>query len=329
MSLLTAESIDVHAHAVLDETMGAAGAHGPELTEETPPRFRVGDYELVGVKYRGSAFMDPDLRIQSMDIAGIDYQVLSPNPLTYFHYIDATDAQNFCRIHNDTLADLVKTRSDRLGAFAALPMQDIGFAIEEADRAVNELGFLGVYIGTDVGRPLNDLSLDPFYEKITQLDVPLFIHPAPAGIDGPLGDANLKQFDLDIIVGFAAQETIAVCTLIYGEVLLRHADLDVCLSHGGGATGYAYGRMAMAAQKRPWATEAIKPDGAFDEYLHRLWFDIHLHSGESTQLLKSKVNNDHLVFGTNFAGWDQQDYDVREEAAPYADNARVLLRANG
>lgn len=328
MSLLTAESIDVHAHAVLDETMGQAGEHGPELTTETPPRFRAGEYELIGVKYRGSPFMDPDLRISSMDAAGIDYQVLSPNPLTYFHFIDPQSAQNYCRVHNDALASVVSGRSERLGAFAAIPMQDIGFAIEESQRAVEELGFFGVYIGTDVGLKLNDSKLDPFYECLTDLDVPLFIHPAPAGIDGPAGDPNLKQFDLDIIVGFAAQETIAVCTLIYGEVLLRHPKLDVCLSHGGGATGYAYGRMAMAAQKRPWATDALKPEGAFDEFLHRLWFDVHLHSSEATELLKSKVNNDHLVFGTNFAGWDQQDYNVREEAAPFANNARTLLRAS-
>ena len=110
-------------------------------------------------------------------------------------------------------------------------------------------------------------------------------------------------------------------------MLLRHPTLDVCLSHGGGATGYAYGRMAMAAQKRPWATDALKPDGAFDAFLHRLWFDVHLHSSEATDLLRSKVNNDHLVFGTNFAGWDQQDYNVRDEASPFANNTRTLLRA--
>lgn len=327
MSLATAESIDVHAHAVLDETMGAAGAHGPSLSDEATPRFRVSDYELVGVKYRNSPFMDPDLRLKAMDNSGIDFQVLSPNPLTYFHFIEPRDALRFCTVHNDALASIVARHPERLGAFAALPMQDIGMAMEEAQRAVNDLGFYGVYIGTDFGTRLNDPALDPFYACIASLDVPLFIHPAPAGIDGPAGDANLKQFDLDIIVGFAAQETIAVCTLIYGEVLLRHPTLDVCLSHGGGATGYAYGRMALAAQKRPWSTDALRADGAFDELLHRLWFDVHLHSDDATALLKTRVNNDHLVFGTNFAGWDQQSYNVRAEAAPYADNTRKLLRA--
>jgi len=327
VSLQDAQSIDVHAHAVLEETMGAAGDYGPELGREAAPRFRVGSYQLQGVRYRGSPFMDPDLRLQAMDTAGLDYQVLSPNPLTYFHYIEPRAAQTFCRIHNDALAKIVSTRSDRLGAFAAVPMQDVEFAMEETERAVSELGMYGPYIGTDFGRPLNDPALDVFYAKLTELNVPLFIHPAPAGIDGPAGDANLKQFDLDIIIGFASQETIATCTLIYGGVLERHPELDICLSHGGGATAYVFGRMASAARKRPWASESLKQDGAFEALLHRLWFDVHVHDEDSLALLKRKVNPDHLLYGSNFAGWDQQPGDVRDQASPYAANARRLLRA--
>ena len=98
-------------------------------------------------------------------------------------------------------------------------------------------------------------------------------------------------------------------------------------SHGGGATGYAFGRMASAAKKRPWATESLRQDGAFEALLHRLWFDVHVHDPDALALLQKKVNPEHLVFGTNFAGWDQQPGDVRHEAAPYTENARRLLRA--
>ena len=326
MSIETAQTIDVHAHAVLEETMGAAGVHGPEWSHDENLRFRVGNYVLRGVKYRGSAFMDPELRTAAMAAAGIDFQVLSPNPLTYFHFIESSAAQAFCRTHNDALSGVVARYPEQLAAFAAVPMQDVGFAIEETERAVRDLGFLGPYIGTDFGMPLNDPRMDRFYEAVTGLGVPLFNHPAPAGIDGPSGDANLQQFDLDIIVGFAASETIAVGTLIYGGVLERHPELDICLSHGGGMTGYAYGRMAMAAQKRPWATAALTQEGTFDALLHRLWFDVHVHDADSLALLKQRVNPEHLVFGTNFAGWDQQQHDVRDEAAPYTPNARKLLR---
>ena len=325
MGLQNAETIDVHAHAVLDETMGLAGEHGPELTNDEPGHFRAGSYELHGVRYRGSPFMDPELRINNMDASGIDYQVLSPNPLTYFHFIEAKQAQLYCRVHNDALSEIVKPKSDRLGAFASIPMQDIGFAIEETQRAVKNLEMYGPYIGTDFSMGLDDPRLDRFYDALVKMDVPLFIHPAPAGIDGPLGDPNLKRFDLDIIVGFAAQETLAVCMLIYGGVLERHPDLEICLSHGGGATGYLFGRMSSAAQKRPWASEALRKDGAFESLLNRLWFDVHVHSEKSLDLLKQFINTEHLVFGTNYAGWDQQPGNIREIAQPYAENAKRLL----
>ncbi len=328
MSLLTADTIDVHAHAVLEETMGAAGAYGPELGFEAAPRFRVGEYILHGVRYRGSAFMDPRLRLGAMDAAGLDFQVLSPNPLSYFHFIEPRMAQDFCRTHNDALARLVAPHPERLAAFAAIPMQDVGFAIEETHRAVHDLGMLGPYIGTDFGRRLNDPALDPFYATLTELNVPLFLHPAPLGIDGPPGDPNLRQFDLDIIIGFAAQETAAVATLIYGGVLERHPSLDVCLSHGGGATGYLFGRMASAARKRPWSPDSLRQEGAFEALLQRLWFDIHVHAEESLALLRTWVNSQQLVFGTNFAGWDQQIGNIRAEAQSYTANARRLLRAS-
>ena len=45
--------IDLHAHVVLEATLGAAGPLGPELDDGAPatgrlPCFRVGGYELVG-----------------------------------------------------------------------------------------------------------------------------------------------------------------------------------------------------------------------------------------------------------------------------------------
>ncbi|MFT7175861.1 MAG: aminocarboxymuconate-semialdehyde decarboxylase, partial [Halioglobus sp.] len=218
VALKNAKNIDIHAHAVLAESMGTAGVYGPELgaQDTDKPWFRIGDYQLDGVRYQGSPFMDVDIRIQAMDKSGIDFQVLSPNPLTYFHFIPAKEAIEFCYAHNNALHNTALQYPQRLAAVAALPMQDIGAACDELERAVNQLGMLGGYIGTDFGIPLDSPELDRFYEKVVQLNVPLFIHPAPAGIDGPAGDANLKQYDLDLLTGFAGQESIAVATLIFG-----------------------------------------------------------------------------------------------------------------
>lgn len=323
--------IDVHAHVRLQATIGAAGRHGPEFGTEADGTlwYRVGNYKLRGVKHTGSPFTDPALRLSKMDEAHIDFQVLSPSPLTYFHHIELAEALTFCRRHNNAMAELVRSYPDRLGGLAALPMQDPSAASEELIRCVRELGLWGAAIGTEFKEPLHSAKLDPFYATLVELDVPLFIHPAPAGIDGPAGDPNLKRFDLDIIVGFGAQEAIAVATLIFGGVLERHPKLDVWISHGGGALPVMVGRLAQAAMKRPWASAAHKKDGAFESLVSRLWFDTHVTDARALNLLRQIADTNRLVFGTNFAGWDQSGGGDHAPVDPsYADNARRLLRKN-
>jgi aminocarboxymuconate-semialdehyde decarboxylase len=326
--------IDLHAHVVLDATLGAADRYGPFLDEGDAatgrlPCYRVGDYELVGVRYRDSAFMDVDLRLSQMDARGIDFQVLSPNPLTFFHNVDSTTAIEFSSRHNDGVAELVRRHPDRLAALAQLPMQDPTAAVVELRRAVNELGLLGACIGTDLGRPLDDPAFDAVYRACTELDVPLFVHPAPGGIDAPARDERLARFDADLWLGFAYEEAFAVATIVFGGVLARHPELDVCISHGGGSTGSLVERMQHAAVTRPWAAPHLRAEGAVDSLLARLWWDAHVGGPRALAVLVATWGTDRLVGGTNFAGWDQTDDPSFGDAALAATldaNARRLLR---
>jgi aminocarboxymuconate-semialdehyde decarboxylase len=323
----TARTIDLHAHARLDATAGAAGKHGPEFGTDASgkPWYRVGNYRLVGVKHTGSPFTDPELRLKRMQECGIDFQVIGPSPLTYFHHVDPKDAISFCRKFNDACAVLLRKYPDHLGGLATLPMQDPVAARDELQRAVTELGLWGAQIGTDFTIPLDSPKLDAFYETVVKLDVPLFVHPAPAGIDGPPGHPSLERFDLNIIVGFAEQESAAVATLVFGGVMERHPKLDVWISHGGGALPFLTGRLAQAGRKRPWASASIKKDGAFEETLKRFWWDMHLNDARAAALLTDLVGTERLVYGTNFAGWDDDGHHAPEDKY-YADNARRLMR---
>jgi aminocarboxymuconate-semialdehyde decarboxylase len=323
--------IDVHAHVVLEGLFGAAGPLGPEVVEcDGRSSFRIGEYVLEGVQYRGTPFLDVDLRLAAMEKWGITFQVLSPNPLTYLHHAPLDVAEPFCRRHNDLLTELVQAHPQRLGGLAALPARDPAAAVEELRRSVGELGLLGGAMGTDPGRPLDDPEFDALYAACVELDVPLFLHPAPSGIEGPLRDARLRRFDLDLVVGFAAEETLAVATLIYGGVLDRHPGLDLCLSHGGGATPFLAGRMRQAARIRSWASPELRAEGGFDERLRRLWFDVHVHDERSLGLLVEVAGAERLVAGTNFAGWDQGSVPPDGEWLEQLDgNARRLLRLPG
>lgn len=306
--------------------MGCAGHYGPELGTgpEGRPRFRVGGYVLDGVNYADSPFMDVDRRLHMNDHLGIDLQILSPNPLTYFHHIEAPIATEFCRWHNDELAALTASHPDRLRGFAQVPMQDVTAACAELRRAVEKYGLLGAYIGTDFGTTLDDPLLDPFWDTAVSLDVPVFVHPAPWGIDGPLRDERIRKYDLDLSVGFLYEETMAICHLLYGKVLDRHPRLDICVSHGGGAAAFMSGRLEHQGRTRPWARSAPVDFGAG---LRRLWFDQHLHDDRSLQLLEEKVGNERLVVGTNLAGWDAPTEPMQIPfSEQYDRNARRLLR---
>lgn len=323
--------VDLHAHAVLESTLGRAGAAGPELgiDDAGRPWFRVGSYLLRGVRYRDSPFLDVGLRIAAMDRAGIDVQLLSPNPLTYFTDLPVADAVDFCRSTNDGLAELVAAHPGRLLAAAQLPMQDVPSAVRELERAVRSCGHVAAYIDTDPGRPLDDPALDDLYAALVELDVPLFVHPTSLGTGPPAGppdDPRLRRWDLDLVVGFAASETLAAATLVIGGVLERHPRLDVCLSHGGGAIALLAGRFEAACRLRPWGPERLR-DGGFETELRRLWFDTHVHSERALTCLVDAVGTERLVFGTNFAGWDSGSPGEQGALAPVlSDNAARLLR---
>ncbi len=329
--------IDLHAHVVLEDALGAAGPDGPELDEGDeatgrPPCFRVGSYVLEGVDYRGTAFMDVEVRLARMDALGIELQVLSPNPLTYFHHVAPDRAVAFCARHNDAMAALVDGAPGRLRGLAQLPLQDPERAARELRRAVTDLGLLGAYVGTDPGRPLDDPTLDVVYGTCVDLDVPLFVHPAPSGIDGPRRDDRLDRFDADLWLGFAYEEALAVAALVLGGVLFRHPDLDVCISHGGGATSWLAERMAHAARTRAWADEGLRQEGEVEARLARLWWDAHVGGPEALAALLSAFGPDRLVAGTNLAGWDEGSDPSGGDAALAATmdgNARRLLRLGG
>jgi aminocarboxymuconate-semialdehyde decarboxylase len=202
-------------------------------------------------------------------------------------------------------------------------MQDVAAAVEELRRAT-ERGLLGAYIGTDFGMTFDDERLEPLWAAAVSCNVPIFVHPAPAGIDGPLRDDRIRRFDLDLSLGFLYEETLAVACVIYGGVLDRHPDLDLCFSHGGGAAAFMTGRLQHQGRTRPWAREHPVD---FASGLRRLWFDQHVHDADALNLVTAKVGVDRLVVGTNLAGWDappepgeipyRSEYDV---------NARRLLR---
>jgi predicted TIM-barrel fold metal-dependent hydrolase len=86
------------------------------------------------------------LRLETMDRAGIDVSVLSVTTPGVQAEADAKTAIALAREANDLLAREVQKRPQRYAGFAHLPMQDASAAAAELQRAVQELGFKGALI---------------------------------------------------------------------------------------------------------------------------------------------------------------------------------------
>ncbi|BAN03909.1 amidohydrolase family protein [Ilumatobacter coccineus] len=311
---------DLHAHVVLGDAFGAAGKYGPFHGDDAEGReyFRVGEYEMKPIPYRRSLFMNVDLRLEAMDRVGIERQMLSPNPLTLFGKIEASPAVDFARATNDAMAAIVAPHPSRLVGAAQVALQDPDAACAELERAVDQLGLVAAYIGTDYGVALDDPSLDDFYRTVVARDVPLFIHGVTNDGVGPAPDQRLHRFGLDLILGYTYEETMAVASLVLGGVLERHPDLDVCVSHGGGAIAFLAQRFDSMASFRG-------RDSDFAADLRRLWFDSHLEPGRARDLVVDTVGVDRMVYGTNFGGWDTPEQ-TDEFDAGLTRNAERLLR---
>lgn len=297
--------IDVHTHFLPLETMGAAGSHGPEIGRASSgrPFLRVSNWRMWDIELEGqNTFTDADARVREMDERGIDMHALSASAHTYLYWIPVDLTEQFARAHNDATAQAVKKHPDRLIGLATLPLQETARAVRELERAIGDLGLHGFSMGTNIaGMNMDDERLFPVYEKAEELDVPIFVHPHHAGAAGE-EDERLKKYELALWIGFLAEESIGIASLIFGGVLESFPKLKLYFSHGGGMVPYQLGRLAAAAQLRPEAKEKLRRP--FQEYFSRLYFDCILHRPESLQFLIDTVGVERVLYGTNHDGAD-------------------------
>jgi predicted TIM-barrel fold metal-dependent hydrolase len=95
------------------------------------------------------------LRLETMDKAGIDLAVLSVTTPGVQAEADAKTAIGLAQDANDLLAREVQKRPQRYAGFAHLPMQEAGAAAAELQRAVKELGFKGALINGQTKTPFD------------------------------------------------------------------------------------------------------------------------------------------------------------------------------
>jgi len=179
-----------------------------------------------------------ELRLASMDAAGISLQVLSvPGPGAAMLPPEA--GPSFAQRYNDELAAIVARHPGRFAAFAHLPLTAPQAAADELERAVRERGLVGAMIsGQTRGKFLDDPSFAPLLARAEALDVPIYIHPGvpPEAVRKAYYDGfspHVSSLFATAGWGWHAETAVHVLRMVLGGTLDRHPKLKLIIGHMG------------------------------------------------------------------------------------------------
>jgi len=306
--------IDVHTHILpeswpdLAEKYGYAGF--VRLDHHTPckARMMVGDRFFREIQ---DNCWSPARRIADCERDGVDVQVLSTVPVMFCYWAKPRDALDLSRRLNDHIASVVRENPKRFIGLGTLPMQAPEPAIGELERCCGELGLAGVEIGTHIEPNeftnrsqvwnLNAPELFPVFERAAQLGAAVFVHPWDM-----MGKQRMPDYWLPWLVGMPAETSLAICSMIFGGVFERLADLRVCFAHGGGAFPITIGRIEHGLRCRP---DLVAVDSAVSprEYLAqpggepaRFWVDSLVHDAGALRYLLELFGDRRICLGSDY-----------------------------
>jgi aminocarboxymuconate-semialdehyde decarboxylase len=212
-----------------------------------------------------SRFTSTAPRLKDMDEAGVWKQAVSI-AVPGVNMSTPENAVLLAKTVNNELSDLTAD-SNRFVGLASLPMLNPMEAVEELDRAVNDLGLRGVELFTSVGgKPLDSEEFWVVYEKAAALDVPVFIHPI-----APNHRAIYDDYGLLSVLGFPFETTHVATRLALSGVLEAIPELKLVLSHLGGTLPYLVGRIDEAYRMfEKTRSNITKPPS---EYLKKMYLD--------------------------------------------------------
>ena len=241
-----------------------------------------------------SKLTEPEERLKDMDKQGVDVQAVSPSPFHYNYDKPAEFARDTSKVVNDMVAEVVASHPDRFVGLGTLPLQDVDMAVAELERCVNDLGFRGVEISTNVnGTDLTRAGLEKLFQRIEEMGVMIFIHPIGTSYKERMGDHYFRN-----TIGHPLESALAVGHLVFDGYLEKYSGLKICIAHGGGYIPAYSGRFDHPYHLRDDCRANInKPPS---EYIKKLYFDTVVFNEHQLRYMIETWGADKVVMGTDY-----------------------------
>lgn len=238
-------------------------------------------------------------RLDMMDAAGVDIQVLSAVPQLAM-VPDPKASTHATQMVNDIYARLLHEYEGRFLAYGALPVPHADASIAELDRVIDDLGFVGVALPTVIAGSLTlaDASLDPLWEALNERSARVYVHATGGGAQSPL----LNDHGLEWVNGAPIEDAIAVLHLMKADVPSRFPDIRFHVAHLGGDLPFLARR--IEDNYEDWHAFARSPL----EMMRRMHFDAANFHGPSLRLAADTFGLERIMTGSDFPYFQDEKY---------------------
>jgi predicted TIM-barrel fold metal-dependent hydrolase len=264
---------------------------------------------------------DAPSQLEAMEREGVDLAVLFPTRGLFVLGIDSVQAIGpdglepdfaaaIARAYNDWLHEFVSHAPDRMFGAAMVAPHDVGSAVHEVRRCVEDYGFKTVYLppGTVNRRPWHDPHYDPLWAECERLGVPIAFHGGGRTLLTP--DFSLEIFGDRLMMWHTFNQPLGIMavavSLIAGGVLERFPDLKVALLEGN--CSWAPWLMHRLDEHYEWVGwyEARDLSKKPSEYFRSNCFLSVEADEETSRQYVDWFGDDNLVFSTDYPHGDSQ-----------------------
>ena len=285
--------VDFHNHYYPPEYIKELQAGSSEFTvtfddNDNPVLHSPGDINIVVPGHR-----DIEVRQQVLDDIGVDRQVITfTAPGTVVETPERS--VSLAQLVNDCLAKIVDERSSRFTSLATLPLNDPDASVKELERAVTDLGFKGVMVYSNVnGVALSDRRYWPLYERASDLNAVIYIHPTY-----PVGVEAMTDYWLMPLVGFLFDTTLATASLVFSGTVERFPGIRWVLAHLGGAIPFLAERLDRGYYAFQSCREHLSRPPS--EFLKNFYYDTVNFDPNALQLAIDFAGADHILAGSDY-----------------------------
>lgn len=205
-----------------------------------------GNFADIGKRVREiPCIVDLDERLRLLDQFDDYAQILSYSMPPIELIVKGEETEELCRLINDGFAEICAKHRDRFPGFVAqVSLAHPEGAIREAERAITQLGALGVQIYTNVaGKPLDRDEFAPFFETMNRLGKPIWIHPARGANHSDYLDEKKSLYEIWWAFGWSYETAAAMARLVFSKTLDRNPNLKLLVHHFGGIVPILEGRI--------------------------------------------------------------------------------------